>query len=77
MDGNYEAQNYFARERLAARREQAAAERLLRQKGRGSGSGLRHFLVRLFQGLGQRDEQRDDRQVPTAAQGKTEKGKFA
>jgi hypothetical protein len=77
MDSNYEAQRHLTRERLASRREQAAAERLLRQEGRGSGSGPRYFLVRLFQGLGQRDEQRGGRQAPTAAQGQTEKGKFA
>ena len=77
MDGNYEAQKHFTRERLAARREEAAAERLLQQEGRGRPRGLRHFLVQLFRRLGLEDEQKGDRQAPTAARAQTEKGKFA
>ena len=77
MDGNYEAQKHFTRELLAARREKAAAERLLRQEGRGRGSGLRHFLMGLLQRAGQRDEQKGGQQAATAARDQVEKGKFA
>ncbi len=47
MDSNYEAQSQFVRQRLATRREQAEAERLLREGRRGRLGGLKQFLMYL------------------------------
>lgn len=62
MDSNYEAQNHFTRQRLDARREQAASERLLRE-GRPLRMGrLKQFLMSLFRRIGQRQEQKREQQ---------------
>ena len=47
MDNNYEAQKQFTSQRLAARREQAAAERLLKE-GRRERNGRLKQLLYLF-----------------------------
>ena len=48
MDSNYEAQKQLTRQRLAARHEQAAAERALRE-GRSAQNGrLKQLLLYLF-----------------------------
>ncbi len=48
MDKNYEAQRQFTRQRLDSRREQAAAERLLREGQPPQTNGLGRFFSRLF-----------------------------
>jgi hypothetical protein len=75
MDSNYEAQKQFTRQRLSARREHAAAERLLRE-GRPAGSGrLRNFLMRLFQRPGRREVQKREQQSSSVRLALTGKGK--
>lgn len=67
MDSNYEAQSQFTRQRLAARREQAAAERTLRE-GRPARSGrLKQFLVSLLRQAGSREKQKSVQESPPVA----------
>ena len=54
MDSNYEAQKHLASQRLASRREQAAAERMLRNARPVRTGGLMQLFARLFQRSGQR-----------------------
>ena len=58
MDSNYEAQKQFSRQRLDARREQAAAERLLREGRPARMRGLKHLLVTLFRRPAYREEKK-------------------
>jgi hypothetical protein len=48
MDSNFEAQEQFTRQRLSARREQAQAERFLREVRPVRMGSLRRLLVQLF-----------------------------
>lgn len=48
MDSNYEAQKQLTNQRLAARREQAAAERMLREGRPARMGGFKQFLLALF-----------------------------
>lgn len=57
MDSNYEAQSQLARQRIAARRKQAQAERLLRAGQPESRHGLQQLFLRLFQVFGRRRAQ--------------------
>ncbi len=72
MDSNYEAQKQFTRQRLASRREQASAERLLREGRPARLGGLKQFLMHIFArtGLfhrsGRREEKRRAQQSSSA-----------
>ena len=48
MDSNYEEQKLFTHQRLAARREQAAAERALHEGRPARTNGLKQVLSYLF-----------------------------
>jgi hypothetical protein len=48
MDSNYEAQKNFTNQRLTARREQAAAERALREGRPARTNGLKQVFSYLF-----------------------------
>ena len=52
MDSNYEAQKQFTNQRLSARREQAAAERVLKEGRPARTSGFKQFLCKLFRRSG-------------------------
>jgi hypothetical protein len=52
MDSNYEAQKQLTRQRLSARREQASAERLLREGRPARLGGVKQFLMHLFAPIG-------------------------
>ncbi|MFL7838892.1 MAG: hypothetical protein ACK2U5_19175 [Candidatus Promineifilaceae bacterium] len=60
MDSNYEAQKQFTRQRLAARREQAAAERILKEGRSPRTGGFKHFLVKLFRRSDRREEKKQE-----------------
>ena len=64
MDSNYEAQRQFTRQRLTARREQAAAERLLREGQAEQASGLKQFIATLFRRSDHQKERKRARQSP-------------
>lgn len=75
MDGNYEAQRQLARQRLVARREQAAAERLLRQGRPPRMHALKQFLATLFRRSGRQDAEKGERQASPARLATTGKSK--
>jgi hypothetical protein len=75
LDGNYEAQREFARERLASRRAEAEAERGLRSDQPARLSGLKAFLGQLFRRTGARDEESRKGQSPRTRLAQTERGK--
>jgi hypothetical protein len=75
MDSNYEAQKQFTRQRLASRREQAAAERLLREGRPARMSVLKQFLVTLFRRPGSREERKRAQRSPSGALATIGKGK--
>jgi len=63
MDSNYEAQKQFTRQRLAARREQAAAERMLREGRPARTGGFKQFLSYLLARTGhfRRSDRREEK----------------
>lgn len=67
MDSNYEAQRHLTTQKLDARREQAAAERLLRQGQQPRASGLSRFFSRLFRHSGSRQDKKHAQKPPSAA----------
>lgn len=75
MDSNYEAQRQFTRQRLTARREQAAAERILREGRPARMSGLKQFFAHLFRRSDRREEKKSAQQFSPARLAITGKGK--
>ena len=75
MDSNYEAQKQLTRQRLAARHEQAAAERALRQ-GRSEQNGrLKRFFLSLFRRSRRPEKRTGERPLPSARIAISGKGK--
>jgi hypothetical protein len=75
MDGNYEAQKHFTNQRLAARREQAAVERALRE-GRSAQNGrLKQFFLTLFRRSGSPEKHNAGKPAPSARLAISGKGK--
>ena len=58
MDSNYEAQKQITKQRIAARHEQARAERLLREGYPAPRRGIGQFLLQLFRRPGHRREKK-------------------
>ena len=75
MDSNYEAQKQLTRQRLAARHEQAAAERALRQGRSEQNSRLKQFFLSLFRRSGSPEKHTGAQKSPSARLAISGKGK--